>query len=779
MLAYTSLHIKRFDGGLTDRVVDSSINTFKELYNYRLDKHANPIVREGFSHHKGPLGVMSRLLSRTVDGRITGISGTSIIYEREDGEIAQSVDPINPNLTDDDNISSFLSRGIRYVTTTQNSLSNSRQHLYSMYSEEVPISGHPDTYKVKSQQTGCPRYERDIDADISATDDPRTIYFYVVYRQSINANNGTGDSVTQDSLGRGSYSSETRAKEDTESIIVYPADFSDYDETPYVDVYRTHPSDSSVYYLVDSVQPTTAPITVNSITDAALLENQRLYISEGIIEMEQPPKHTCSAIVNNTAFYGNIEVVENHSGTSRIYTEYSYKIMQSMVGNPSMVSYSFTYDFEDAIEGMVGIGNSLIVFTKTKVYRVDGLRGNDGSGAYSVRTISDNAGCVSHKGIISVDSRVYFCGETGAYVTDGYQVSSISVTNKYDISETYRSYMKDYVDEGEGARPIDIRRRRVTAYHDPDNTCIYWAVCSLGSLEPTELITYDIYNKCFYKFGGNGAYFCSMMIEDDTIYRGDRLSHLYVHHDQYKDDVILDITESDASLWNHSHVPHSLKTSPIDFGDPSIKKWVQAITATITTKSKVAMKIVSYNDNGSAGKDLKEIVITSVLLWRDINLRWRDPVMKWRTPSTSSRRRHFPKRGLRCRYKQFEIMPTESVQYTSELLGTAAITPVSPTEPDLYFVDLEEVGKTWPEDVVGYSISLEIEDYQIGYLIREVNNIGISRIKIGGGSNMGTTTGNAFKISGIRKKQSFSIENITLQYAPLQNVGADYRGKDE
>lgn len=785
MLSYTSSTIKEFNGGLTDRVVDNKAMTFDILHNFRLDKNANPYVREGFRVFSEGLGTRCCLIYKSFDDRILGLTRNSLFYENESGGISQGglgLERLPYTLTSDDNMYSFESKGIKYITVCENSYQNVRQPLALVYQKERTVAGSPDTYKIYSQHAGCPEYNGDL-TDVNGDGTTEDIQWIVLYRQEITANENNGNSVTVVNYGLPRYM-DRRTSPRADCTVIRPSLFqiqSDYVGEMFIDVYRASVDQSSTYYYVGSCDANN-PVNINNIpydtvntNDDALSEQPRLYINEGIVEMSQPPKHTCSTIINGTAFYGNIAVADTAiaNSISRTYTEYGHKVMQSMVGNPAMCSSQHTIDFDEKIVGLAGLANSLIVLTGSKIYRVDGLKLNDGSGSYSKRTISDDAGCVSARSVIVIDDILYFCGNHGVYATDGYKVSRISTTEKYDISDTYAGFIRDYTDSA--TRPVELYRSRISATHNVIDNCIEWTVCSEGSDEPNAILVFDLYNSCFYTLSGFSAFYSSVYIDRDSYIRADDLTYIYKHDKSYRDDSVKDIFDS-IDNWNNTHVRYNLKSSPFDFGDPSIKKWVQAITAVVSTRSKAAIGLVSYNDNSSGGKDLKSIVASDVLLWRDENLRWNDPTMKWRRATTKSYRRHFPKRGMRCRYKQFEIKPTDSTIYDTALLGTATVTFIDPLDPSSSYVDLEVVDKTWPSDLIGYTIKFLDDNYTVGFLIRTIPSH--TRITIdGGGISQGSNK--SFIITGIRKKQEFTIENITMQYAPLKNVGAEYRGEDE
>lgn len=913
-LSYQSISLRNFSG-LTDRVIDSSPNMFEEIDNFRLDKNGNMVLREGCVKYAYGNAGLPKLLLRNKAGYLYGVAGNHTFFQNGTGvtegdyEIQSGPAFIESARPDDLVASANHWRGIEYLTFGRDksnaaiAADTTRFSLTSLYMYEVPSILDANSYIPKTINTGCP-YLDVIPTVSQAAVPPSTTatVYYIAYKQTVVANVGTTAQVTQASFGEGRYTELlqlNRNRDDNPAIIniinIKNPDRDDYDNSTFLTtavVYRTHPLDLNTFYLVaekpflNSIDPVDV---FDDVYDDELLDNERLYISEGIVEMEQPPKHSTSAIINGTAFYGNIELYDETDGKTRTYKEYNYKIIQSMQGNPTMVNRTFFADFEDEIIGLGGLHNALIVFTKSKIVRIDGFKNNDGSGGFNQRTISDDAGCVSHKSIISDGDNLYFFGLSGVYKTNGYEVVKISSTPEYDITETYQSYVKDFV--GVGGRPLDHLRDQATGYYDARRDVLYWAVAEDGAPVVNKLLVYDKFNSCFYKIGGNAQDYPAILIEDDYFLRANERATILKHHDQAFSDIVA-VNENEEE-WFESFIPYGAKTVGIDFGSPSIKKWVNFIMATLSSKSKMGIGLRSFNDISNAFKNMKAITIDSIMLWRDENLRWKDPITRWRSKNTDTHKRRFPKRALRCRYKQLEIYPTETKLYTSATFGsvnmvnevinagsklkvsfdkfdyyhTVRIDITDPLIPQ-YFITkpegfpqwitlcYEETGsrcslhqyavdpfifkritedpdvpvaplsmfnfatadpthtiqvvwdttpeqtnrfnvtirdalnvivfpdftitsnftsKVWPDDILSYQIKFEEEEYEIGYLIIDFfNDISVPYLLAEGGGGVAVGTGKLFEMFGIRKQQSFTIENLTISYAPLSEKGAEY-----
>jgi len=696
-------------------------------------------------------------------GRLRCVSGNTVVYEDNSGNLVTSGTVLDSNIDAYSTISGFGWRGYDFMTISQNQ--SGRFNAYAMFRPDVTAAASVGV------TLDSPKFLYD-DTKVSGSNG-QTRYLLVYSIENTANANSSGES-TLVSYGMAYKTATLPYQGNTVTLHDIPRsdNYSDIDAPHLISLYRAVPPDLNTFYLVKTIsgaeQTGLTFNYVDTMTDTDLITKARYYESDGVVAMNRPPKHSCSCLIGNTAYYGNIAVYDGDSGYNAQYIEQPYSIIQSMDGNPSMARDSFLLEVDEVVTGLSSIASSLIVFTTNKVYRYDGKYRNDGSGSYSRKVISEETGCISHASIVSTGQVVYFCGSNGVYMTDGYQVSKISVTGKYDISTTYESLIADY-SGSDASVPTDIYRNKVTGHYDLSKDCIYWTMCN-GTTQSNELLVYDMYNKMFSQFGGNGAEYSALLI-DDGFLTGGSGGDIMRYHSDYDQDLIV------KSPVTYDYIPFVARTSATDFGDPSIKKWVQALTVTATADSKIAIKTLSYNDNGSSGKHMKPIVIDSVLLWRDVNMLWRDAALIWRTPPTRSFRRHFPKRGMRCRYKQVEFRPAVSQQYSSVAHGTATVSYLVEGDPANFRVVLDDSNIVWPTDCIGYEIRFADDGYTVGHHIRAFDGAN-SDLSVDGGGAV-PSTGTAWKIYGIRKKQSFKIENMTYQFAPLQNVGANYRGENE
>ena len=157
-----------------------------------------------------------------------------------------------------------------------------------------------------------------------------------------------------------------------------------------------------------------------------------MYLTPGALQNDPPPKSKYIHITRNTAFYAGIQSEDDDD---------KYILRQSKIGDPDSCPARYFERIEDEIVGISSTVDSLIVFGKEKIFRVQGLLGG-GNLSYQVSTISDNAGCLSHNSIIRVNKSIYWCGRDGLYATDGTKVSKLP--NSVRIAKSYNEWKDSF-----------------------------------------------------------------------------------------------------------------------------------------------------------------------------------------------------------------------------------------------------------------------------------------------------------------------------------------------
>lgn len=115
------------------------------------------------------------------------------------------------------------------------------------------------------------------------------------------------------------------------------------------------------------------------------------------------------------------------------------KIRYSEVDRPELVSAFNSYQFgerdNDPIIAQFSLGGTLWVLKRRSVWCLVG----DGPGSWSVRKVSDNAGCIGQHSVVIVGQDAYWAGENGAWKLRGGQLEFAGSTITKIWKDTIRS----------------------------------------------------------------------------------------------------------------------------------------------------------------------------------------------------------------------------------------------------------------------------------------------------------------------------------------------------
>jgi hypothetical protein len=187
------------------------------------------------------------------------------------------------------------------------------------------------------------------------------------------------------------------------------------------------------------------------------------------------------------------------------------------------------------------------------------------------------------------------------------------------------------------------------------------------------------------------------------------------------------------------------------------------------------MGLKSNNDDGKKVIPMKEIRLSGSWIWRDENFIWRDTDFEWRVSETVVKQRRFPKGSARFRRKQVALEPVITNLYRSDIFDVAEVL-VNPADPEQYFVDVP-ADRSWPEHIIGDAITFDLIDYVSASVIinkRILDRPSDQRLVIeSGGMHVGIDKN--WVISGYRRDQKFEVRGISIKFAPLDNVGGEYK----
>lgn len=259
-------------------------------------------------------------------------------------------------------------------------------------------------------------------------------------------------------------------------------------------IYRTAPN-GGVFRFVDQI-----PISAKSYVDAKETDDTGLVISSAL--NSPPPLDLELGIAHNgRAYYAKGATLH-----------YSIRDFPEAVPDPYQITLLDSKN--NRITGMVGFQDRTLVFQQDTTFAafdtggevtLDGISGPP----VSIAKLTDDAGCVSHHGIVVIDGvGVVFPGERGIYVSDGTSVQYVSrdIEPLYDSLDktTYRTW-----------HAVHMRRR--------DS---YWLFVG-GDL----VIGWNYRTSGFYLLKNVPAAFSRIIEDTDTglnrLYIADRLGGLY------------------------------------------------------------------------------------------------------------------------------------------------------------------------------------------------------------------------------------------------------------
>jgi hypothetical protein len=537
-----------------------------------------------------------------------------------------------------------------------------------------------------------------------------------------------------------------------------------------IGVYRSQNGESTLYKIAEfsngfaGLPPFVDSIIDDDITTAGVDENYNpiddagilLYTEGGLSEHFRPPRCKYLMVVNDIAYYMN--VIEETTTGDEIRP---YRFVQSVPNAPAAVDNTAFEDLDDTIVGGSHINGLPIIFTKSFIYRIEGAIQADGTGTIRKRVISDTDGCISHQGIVRTSRGIFFAGNNGILVTDGYRTEVLTD----ELDETY-SELISTIEKSD----------RVIAAYDARKELIYWGFSEIED-ENDVCWVYNIKRGGFTRIRGIQMKFSSLLFFQKYIIRGDDQGYMYEFNEDDRSDVRRDLTVAFATDWEKERIDFEYETAAIDGGNPHLKKWGHECTISLTSDVPATIGMFSNNDDGEKVLEMKPITLFGSIIWRADDFVWRDDDFQWRASGTQSRQRRFPRTSARFRRKQIKMKPTKINLYKSDSFTLADVT-VDPSDPDFLFVDITG-NALWPKNITEDIIRFDADDYFVGSVIDESINERISdtRLRIRSGQ-VAPGTGKRWTIYGYRRSQALEIRAVSATFAPIANIGDEYRSSE-
>lgn len=514
-----------------------------------------------------------------------------------------------------------------------------------------------------------------------------------------------------------------------------------------VKIFRTITNGTEFFFVKEVTNGTTS--TTDTLSDATLDDGELIYTTGGVLDNDPPPIAKYIFTVNGFTYYLNL----TESGEA-LPNDYG----QSVQNDPDSVPGSFRDTVAYELTGGSSAGGVPIILTNKAIYRIDGNFDEFGQGFMSAIQIHDTAGCISHRSIVQAEGRIFWAGNDGFYMSDGYQVQKISI----HLKESYAAYRDNL-----------SNTQKIEGMYHPLEGRIYWTFqTSETSTDVDACLVMDlewgVRDSCTFTTVSGLESFAptSITMFNNMLYRADRRGYVFIHGDSYSTDPLVNVSE-DAEDWGEQTITWRYKGPGFNFGAPMIRKWVPRVSLKAANEGDVSIQINGIVDDGRVVKECKEIRSRNGFFWGDPEFDWGDASCSWAGGGIINQWRRFPAGGLRCDFFQVEITNAYSIVTNSDTLGQATFNNTTNK------ATLDDVTQQWPLQARGYFISTEADLYATEFevLARDSNTV----LTLLDPNNVLPTTSKKWLLKGYPKSDVLNLLNYTLAWAPLTMSQVPYR----
>lgn len=755
-LDYQQQLFSDFSGGITDKYVIANPNKYKRADNLYITEYDSVAVRGGFDAFYDNEAAVRIMGLWELNDDLFMVRESDLKRFNSSTGLMETIIPVNGGQFQevmDTTIYPSASRWQNHLIFTNSGIDSPRQYSRPM----VAYKQSAGTYK--AHEAGLPSFDQVLTYTPNATGAKEYLYAAqysysytvdgVAYRYNSTAKLSIKITTTSDIGGGGSVNITGIAALSGVGTQVDIANVK-------IELYRTEHGGFTFYRIAQLANGTTS--FNDTTTDTDLISGSQMYINDGKSDHTQAPKCKHMTIVGDIAYYAGV-LEEIDSGD-----EFKpYRVVQSIPGSITAIDPSYSRDVDDEIVGISHIGGYPIIFTKTFIYRIDGIIDSFGNGSIRLKVLSDSYGCASANGIVRTNNGLYWAGAHGFYATDGFVIKNLTI-------ELTKSYNKLAVSSGQ--------RDRMHGTYDSENERVYWAVSESDSennlmwvLNLNPLLRGK--QAGFTKFSSGALTMSATLFYKDDLLIGTVNGNILRHNDLLQKELTVN-TNTLPSVWETRGVEYDFETSITNFGNPATRKWVSQTTLSYKTETNLAILLTSNNDDERQTRDMKEIRSFGTFSWGDPDFIWGGNDIRWRKPETESKTRHFPRSTMRCRRKQLRVRPARTVVYYSDDKIEADLAAVNPlADPLIITVTLQGTYK-WPTDAIGYWISFSDDNYAKEFRIKTRSD---TTLTIDSGAVLGI--GKKWHIIGIYKKQLFEVKSIAYKYALLDNVGGKFQTGDD
>lgn len=517
-----------------------------------------------------------------------------------------------------------------------------------------------------------------------------------------------------------------------------------------VHIFRTLDAGAEFFKVGEVTNGTTA--FNDNMSDATAEDAESIYISGGILDNEPPPLAKYIHIVNNVGYYGHVKV------GSEVFPN---KYRLSVPFDPDSCPGEFEDEVEDEITGVSSAQSVAIILCKRHIYRSEGNFDELGRGSVGHTRISDTAGCVSALSAVQAEGNLFWAGNDGFYMTDGYKVMKISD----HLNTTYATYMSEMSEKKRIVGAFDEKYRRIIWTIQADSSNTDNDLCVILELR------WGISDRMvFTTISGGEDSFSPTYVQffNRKMYRADRRGFVFIHDEDDDADPKID-TIVTADLWNRVPIIYNYLGPALNFGTTLGRKWVPKAVITLGNIGNVSVQPNAINDDGASVRALKEIRIRRNFSWGDSEFVWGNPDCTWGAAGIFEQWRRMPARGLRLSYFQMQLTNSYTVVANSDTYGTATLDSAAKT------LTLDSALTAWPSDSVDYYVSFPIDSYTAEFRITERTATELTFLDAG---NVTTTGSTAWLIRGYKKGEFISILGYAVLYSSNSLSHATYQGSD-
>jgi hypothetical protein len=448
-------------------------------------------------------------------------------------------------------------------------------------------------------------------------------------------------------------------------------------------IYRTINNGTNLYKIGNVTNGTT---TFNdTFSDATIQTNLELYTNDGTLDYAQAPQGKYFHVVGNVGFMGN---------TTDTFGTHPFRLQQASPGNPNFWPAGFTLDVDDEVTGVKSVSSLPILLCKKQIFRIDGIFDSFGRGGMNNIKIHDTAGCISNLSCVEADNTLFWWGNDGVYMTDGYKVMKISD----HLNARYASIL---------AAIGTTNYHRIYGKFDPINRRILWAVQANSSSGDNDIvISLDLRQgisseSSFYTWSGTSFRPTALEFFNDFLYRADTRGIVFKHDPTVLTDPKIDTTKA-ATLWYQETIIWTLQSVKINFGGSYARKFVPRILVQAANIGNTTIQITGINDDNGRERPLKPIRYTKNIAWGDNGVTWGSVTCVWNGSGMINEWRRFPAKGLRLSYLEIRLSNALAIVENSDVNGTCTIDPVAKTAV---------LANLWPSQSVDYYLTLVNDTY--------------------------------------------------------------------